>query len=43
MSDPYKNPKEEFEARQKRQGIPIDKINHKTDFKQLLQVDFMDI
>ena len=31
-SDPYKNPKEEFEARQKRQGIPIDKMNSKTDF-----------
>jgi hypothetical protein len=33
MTDPYKNPKEEFEARQKRSGIPIEKINNKTDFK----------
>jgi hypothetical protein len=43
MTDPYKDPKKEFIERQNRKGIPLDKVNTKTDFKQLLQVDFMDI
>ena len=43
MSDPYTNPQEEFEARQKRKGIPLDKISQQTDFGQDSTVNQMDI
>jgi hypothetical protein len=43
MTDPYKDPKKAFIERQNRKGLSLDKVNAKTDFKQPLQVDFMDI
>jgi hypothetical protein len=43
MSDPYADPRREFEELRNRQQIKVTKINEKTDFKQAKEIGKMDI
>ena len=43
MSDPYADPRREFEELRNRKGIKVSKINEKTDFQQAKEIGKMDI